>query len=147
MKVLSAASYAKKDMKGPVQIATLSLFLNIGLNTVLMQYLAHAGLALSTSIAATVSVLLLYIRMRRKHRVSFQKDWSVFGMRVALANIAMGVALYWLVQYVGDLSAFHFGLRGAFLVGFIITGVVVYAATLLLCGFRPRHVLKPIPVD
>lgn len=147
VKVLSVACYAKQDMKGPVQIATISLFLNIGMNAVLMQYLAHAGLALSTSIAATATGLLLYIRMKRKHQVSFQKDWRVFGPRVVFANLAMGGALYAIVQFVGDLAVFHAWMRAAYLFGFIVMGVVVYLLTLWITGFRVRHVLKPIVID
>jgi len=147
VKVLSVACYAKQDMKGPVQIATISLFLNVGLNAVLMQYLAHAGLALSTSVAATMTGLLLYIRMKRRHHVSFQKDWISFGPRVIVANIAMGAALYFVVQAVGDLSVMHSVFRAMYLTGYIVLGVIVYVMTLLVLGFRPRHVLKPIVIE
>lgn len=146
VKVLSVACYAKQDMKGPVQIATISLFLNIALNAVLMQYLAHAGLALSTTLSALATALLLYLRMKRKHQIQFQKDWAIFGARVMLANAAMGGVLYATITYVGDLSAFHALIRAAYLSGFILIGVLVYAGVLLALGFRPRHVLKPTTI-
>ncbi len=147
VKVLSVACYAKQDMKGPVQIATISLFLNIGLNAVLMQFLAHAGLALSTSISAVVTGLLLYIRIRRNHRVIFQKDWLIFGLQVSIANVVMGLVLYALVQVIGDLSVLHFLQRALYLCLLILAGIGSYALALWLLGFRPKHVLKPIALN
>lgn len=68
--------YAYKDTKTPVKISAVIVGVNIVLNIILMQFLAHAGLALSTSISALVQMIILLISMKRKIRISYMK---VFG--------------------------------------------------------------------
>lgn len=51
--------YANKDTKTPVKIAAYMVALNIVLNFILMQFIQHRGLALSTSITAMVNYLIL----------------------------------------------------------------------------------------
>ncbi len=144
IKVFAAACYARQDMKGPVKIATISLFFNVALNASLIGVMQHAGLALSTSLSATLTVILLYWRLHKYHNIRLQSDWGIYVIRVLLSNFSMGLVLYFSVQWVGDWSALSAGLRTAYLTAIILAGVVVYAGVLLITGFRPRDVIKPI---
>ncbi len=63
---LISAFYALEDTVTPVKIAVVSLVLNIILGLVLMQYLAHFGLALAASISSWVNVLLLGMALKLK---------------------------------------------------------------------------------
>jgi len=69
--------YAAKDTRTPVKIAAFICSLNNVLNFILMQFMQHRGLALSTSITAAVnySVLLWQIR-KRLPEVSFGGIWN-----------------------------------------------------------------------
>ncbi len=58
--------YANKDTRTPVKIAAWMVGLNISLNFVLMQFIQHRGLALSTSITALVNYLVLLYYLRKK---------------------------------------------------------------------------------
>lgn len=58
--------YASGDTRTPVKIAAGMVALNISLNFILMQFLAHRGLALSTSITALVNYLLLLHLIKKK---------------------------------------------------------------------------------
>ena len=58
--------YAHKDTKTPVKIAAAMVALNITLNFILMQFMAHRGLALSTSITAGVNYFILLYLIRKK---------------------------------------------------------------------------------
>ena len=64
--VVTPLFYAAKDTKTPVIIATFMVVLNIILNLILMQFLQHAGLALSTSITAAVQFIILLIMVKKK---------------------------------------------------------------------------------
>lgn len=57
--------YANKDTKTPVKIAAYMVGLNILLNFILMQFMQHRGLALSTSITAMVNYLILLKLIKR----------------------------------------------------------------------------------
>jgi putative peptidoglycan lipid II flippase len=57
--------YANKDTKTPVKIAAYMVLLNIILNFILMQFIQHRGLALSTSITAMVNYCVLIYLIRK----------------------------------------------------------------------------------
>lgn len=82
--------YAAGDTRTPVKIAGLMVTLNIVMNFILMQFLQHRGLALSTSITAIInySVLLWQIHKRIP-------EVRTSGMWLAIFNaMAICVVLY-----------------------------------------------------
>lgn len=58
--------YANKDTRTPMKIAAAMVALNISLNFVLMQFIQHRGLALSTSVTAMVNYIVLVTMIKRK---------------------------------------------------------------------------------
>lgn len=144
VKILAAACYARKDMKGPVKIATISLVASVVMNAILIQFMEHAGLALSTSLSALLTASLLYARLRKMHGLQLQQDWGVFSLRVIGANVVMAGILYTFTHWVGDWSGLSAGMRAGYLTLTVLAGMAGYASALLIMGVRPRHVLKPI---
>ena len=65
-RVLVPVFYAHGDTRTPVKISVVTAAVNIVLDVILMQFLAHAGLALGTSIAAAVQTTLLLVTMHRR---------------------------------------------------------------------------------
>ncbi len=61
--------YANKDTKTPVILASVMVAVNISLNYVLMQFLGHGGLALSTTITAIINTFTLIILIRKRYPV------------------------------------------------------------------------------
>ena len=66
--LLTQVYYSMRDMKTPVKCALVSVTTNIVLNLILIDGMQHKGLALSTSIAAGVNFLLLYLLLLRKYK-------------------------------------------------------------------------------
>lgn len=60
IKILVNAYYSMGDTRTPVKTAACSLVINIVLNVILMYPLKLGGLALATSVSATVNFLILY---------------------------------------------------------------------------------------
>jgi len=85
--------FANKDTRTPVKIAAVMVCLNITMNFVLMQFLQHRGLALSTSITAAVNycVLLWQIR-KRMPQVRFTGIW-INILKAALICLALGAGI------------------------------------------------------
>ena len=59
-KVLVSVYYSQKYIKSPVKYAVLCVSVNILLNIIWVRYFAHVGIALASSVAALLNVLLLW---------------------------------------------------------------------------------------
>ena len=140
-KVFASAFFAKQDIKTPVRISAIILLVNIILNSLLIGPLAHAGLALATSIASLINALLLFITIKHKHGFSLQAGWLMFGLRIILANSGL---VGFLIYYTPDLSnwlewsSLTKVVQLAFIVG---GGVAIYSGLLFCTGLRAKHVL------
>lgn len=64
--VLNKVLYSMKDTKTPMINGTIAVAVNIGLNVVLVRRFEYLGLAVATSISATVCTILLLIQMCKK---------------------------------------------------------------------------------
>lgn len=88
--------YANKDTKSPVKIAAVMVLINIILNFVLMQFMQHRGLALSTSITGMLNYITLLIIIRKKlPNVSFQGIAAQMS-KLLLINIALFIIFTWI---------------------------------------------------
>ena len=66
VRIVAATFFALKDTRTPMMMATISILANIALGIILMKPLAHAGLALATSLASTLNLALLVVALRKK---------------------------------------------------------------------------------
>jgi len=65
---ITRAYYSLHDMRSPMYFAAIGIVINIALNFILIGPLKHAGLALSSSIAAFCNTILLVVTFSRKYR-------------------------------------------------------------------------------
>ena len=136
IKVLASAYYARKDIQTPVRIAVVAMVTNIGLNMMLIKPLAHAGLALATSIAAYLNFGLLYVMLRRKGFYKPGLGWSRILSQCLVAN---GLMLAWLMIMHGshlEWFSWHGYQRCYHLMLLIGIAVIGYFASLWLVRFR-----------
>jgi len=119
IKVLSPAFYALDDAKTPMYISLASILVHVPASFGLMQLLSnvgvsperpngygHAGVALATSIVATVNfIALVYFMKRRIGRLNGRDIAAAFVRIVAAAAVMSAVAYgsyYLLTNYFGD---------------------------------------------
>jgi putative peptidoglycan lipid II flippase len=143
VKVLAAGFYAKQNLRTPVRIAVIAMVTNTILNILLIFPLAHAGIALSTSLAALVNAGCLFYFLRQRGFYHPREGWKLFILRLSAANLVLAIWL-WLVA--GHLSTWimqHTLWRVAHLSFLLVTAVVVYFAMLWLSGIRLHHLLMP----
>jgi len=93
---LTPLFYANKDTTTPVKIAGTMVLINICLNFVLMQFMAHRGLALSTSITSMLNFIVL-IRLIKKQLPSVRFNHIIPH---ALKTVGICVVLY-LIAFIG----------------------------------------------
>ena len=149
VKILLPGFYARGDTRTPVRCGVISVICAMGMNlgfvglAVLMDWSApHAGLALATSLGAFVNAGLLYRHLRAGAVYSPGAGWPGVFARVLLANLGMGLVLYWLAGPLTDWLDWHAPQRVAHLLGVVGAGAGVYFALLLALGMRPRHLLQ-----
>lgn len=82
--------FAMQDTLTPLKIGLLCIVLNVVLNLILVRYLAHGGLALATSLAATVKLVLLLLKLRRKFVFLEGRKTAVATLKIFIAALVMG---------------------------------------------------------
>lgn len=139
VKVLVSAFYARQNTKFPVKVALLAMLINVGLNFVLIGPLAHAGLALASSLSSIFNVLILLAALMRQRIYVPLIGWRHFGMRLVLANSGM-VAILWCVNVeINQWLEWDTLARAVYLLMIIVAAMVTYFATLWLSGLRGAH--------
>lgn len=96
VKVLAPAFYARQAPEVPMRIAVQALAANLVLNLLLIGPLAHAGLALATSLAAFLNAGLLLRELARSGLYRPEAGWWSHLLRVGLA-VAVLAGICWLV--------------------------------------------------
>ncbi len=94
IKILSTQFYAREDTATPVKIAIISATTNIILSIILIQYMAHVGIALATSIAATLQALILYTLSRKRGHADITRTTTVLLFRVIIVSLVMAAVIF-----------------------------------------------------
>jgi putative peptidoglycan lipid II flippase len=139
IKVLAPGYYSRQDTRTPVRIAVIAMASNMVLNIILVFPLAHAGLALATSLSATLNAVLLFRGLRKAEVYRPESGWPLLILRGVLASALMGVALLWGAGELQEWVTMARWERIQFLFGLILAAAAVYFSTLWLLGIRLRH--------
>tara|TARA_B100001971_G_C18263904_1_gene589833 strand:- start:1435 stop:3003 length:1569 start_codon:yes stop_codon:yes gene_type:complete len=127
VRIVVSTFYALQDTKTPVRMAVVSVIANIVLAVLLMGPLGHGGLALSTSLASMLNLVLL-IRALRVTLGSLELKNIKESVCKTLVSSAMMGAVVWAVSVYmirsGDetLSSLLVGLMGSIIIGFLFYG-------------------------
>lgn len=124
---ISRAYYAMQDTKTPMVNAAIGIVINIVLNIILSRYMGIAGLALATSIAGTVTAILIFLSFRKKIGPFGMKEVAVNVLKISTASAVMGVAAKMAYDYlVVVLESNMFALLSAIAVGAVVYFVIIY---------------------
>lgn len=143
-KVMATGFFAQQNTKTPFYYATVSVVVNVGVSIVLVQLLGpsgigHVGIAVATSAAAVVHILLLVFGLM--HRKALTLNWELGKVFVqsVVGCIVMVVILLWL------LPSEHVWADGSVLeritwLGFLIgSGMITYFGVCFAVGVRLHH--------
>ena len=138
IRVLVSGFTSRHDLQTPVRYGLWSMGVSLLLNVVLVFPLAHAGLALATSLGSIVNALLLLFKLHKEKIYRPMPGWGWFFARVLVASTLMFAALYYWVD-ANWWQAWGAGERVMQLVKWIVVGMLIYGGTLILSGLRFRH--------
>lgn len=136
VKVLASGFYARQDIKTPVKVGAWSMLVNSLLCAALIWPLAHAGLALSSTLAGYLNTGVLLVLLIRRGFYTPCAGWRKFIGQILIANLAVGLYLFAVrgtLSYWLDLPALH---RVAVLGGHVLLAIIIYFTCLLLAGVR-----------
>jgi len=147
IKILASAFYSRQNIRTPVKVAAVAMVLNLLLNLTLIFPLAHAGLALATSLASLFNALFLLRLLLKQDKYQPQENWWSFLWRIVVANAVMAVVILFLAGDYQHWFVWQISQRVMHLSMDIMVSVIVYFATLYLLGLRKRHFAPPISED
>ena len=144
IKIMASGFYSRQQIRTPVKIAAVALGVNMILNFILIRFLAHAGLALATAIAAGINACLLMLFLYRKKYYQPQTPWLPIIIRLLLASVVMIVFLEWYsvditrwLLWTGLQRVWHLSLL-------VILGMALYFVSLFVSGLRLHHLKPPV---
>jgi putative peptidoglycan lipid II flippase len=141
IKVMAPGFYARQDTRTPVRIGIIAMVANMALNILLIFPLAHAGLALATSISAGINAALLLLVLRRQGIYRAQKGWLQFLLQIISANILLGVFLWFSAGTPESWEQNDALQRSIHLAGLVFGSLIIYCLGLFATGIR-LHQLK-----
>ena len=139
--LITKVFYSLHDTKTAVYCSVASVVCNIILNLILVRVLAHAGLALATSIAQIINALLLYYTFKRKY-----PDITLLHSKKKLAIIAVFSAAAVAISYLCFmlLSDTIKCSQVVSLAGAVAAAGIVYLAELKTAKFEELSILKDL---
>lgn len=143
IKVLASAFFSRQDTATPVRIGVVAMLANVVFNLLLVFVLAHAGLALATSLAAYINAGMLYFYLRRQGHYHPQPGWLRYLSKLTAATVAMGILLLLLVPQPGAWFEWGLAQRAAQLAIWVTAGALSYFVVLYLLGVRPQQMTSP----
>lgn len=126
IKILVTCFYSMRDTITPVKVAGFSVALNIILNLILMWPLKIGGLALATSISATVNFFILFMLLSRRLKGLHEAHLLRSFAKILIATLILGIFLSILKIFLGQLGDISFLFKVSFILGSIILGIFVY---------------------
>ncbi|MGB9677450.1 MAG: lipid II flippase MurJ, partial [Candidatus Ratteibacteria bacterium] len=84
--VITRCFYAFNDTRTPVKVGIFSIATNFILDIILMKFLAHGGIALSTSLVGIINFFLLLYFFNKKHlKLNYKKILEIFVISIISA--------------------------------------------------------------
>lgn len=123
--VLTRGFYALQDVKTPLKITVVNVFLNLTLNMVLIWYMGVSGLAWSTGLCAIWQTFLLVRAMRRYVKLPLNDAVLGSWFKSAVLSMIMGLVLYPVVQ-MADLTAMNRLSSAGLLLFLVAVGAGIY---------------------
>lgn len=127
IKVLQPGFFARENTKSPMWMAGITVLVNVVFSLALFPFFGHVGIAVATSIAAWVNVVLLWVGLRGFVTLERENWRRLGGMVIASAVMALGL--------LGAKSLMGGWLDGGFWAKAFATGLLVgFGATIYGMG-------------
>ncbi len=93
IRIIVSALYSLQDTKAPMKAAIVALIVNVACSIVLMYPMKHGGLALATSIASAVNLIMLGIILKRRIGSYLNREFYRSLGKITAASLVMWGAI------------------------------------------------------
>jgi putative peptidoglycan lipid II flippase len=93
IRVIVSAFFSLQDTKSPMKAAIVALIVNVIFSVVLMFPLKHGGLALATSIASAVNVMMLYFVLKKRIGAILDREFYRSTFKIFVSSMVMWGAI------------------------------------------------------
>jgi len=136
VRALTPAFHARGNTATPVKVLGISILINIALKIALVGTMAHAGLALATSVGAWVNALLLAVLLAKGDMFAPDKRFVRMTLLAAAGTFAVLAIIVGLQPWAATLPSPVAALPGLLPVGVILTAAGVAYIAVIALGFR-----------
>ncbi|MBN1547039.1 MAG: murein biosynthesis integral membrane protein MurJ [Syntrophaceae bacterium] len=126
IRVIDAAFFALQDRKSPLKAAFVALLINIAMSVALMYPLKHGGLALATSIASAVNVLMLAIILWGRIGPFLDGEFFRSLLKILIASLIMGASIFMVGFFLPWNIDASLSDKTIYLIAAIGTGLIVF---------------------
>ncbi len=138
VKVLAPGFFSRQDTKTPVKFGIWCMVANMIFNLIFAIPYGYIGLAIATSLSATMNAGLLYYTLRKQGVFKISKLTRNFLLRIILASTCMGIAIVWFGAHI-NFNALALTEQIWHVAQTILLAVVTFAVVMLISGTRIRH--------
>ncbi|HSZ81200.1 MAG TPA: murein biosynthesis integral membrane protein MurJ [Polyangia bacterium] len=141
IKVVAPAFYALRRTRVPLIGSLLAVAANLAWNLATFRGLGHVGLALGTSIAATVNLAVLVFAYETQVKNLLTRDFFAGVVRILAASAAMGVVVWFLSGRLELIARTGLAVRLLKAIGPVVVGTVVYFFSARALGLEEAQTL------
>lgn len=124
--MLNKVYYSFQDTITPMINGIIAVVLNLIFNLILVQYMGHSGLALATSISATLTTLMLFLSLRKKIGQIGLMKYLICFIKTLAASLIMGLVVFLIYYKLGSLLPATKIIQIIILLISVLAGAIVY---------------------
>ena len=94
IKVLAPGYYARQDTKTPVKIGIVAMVSNMAFNLMLAPFFGYVGLAIATTMSATLNAWLLYRGLKQQGVYHLSTSTKFYIGKLVLSALVMAMVVY-----------------------------------------------------
>jgi len=139
VKVLAPGYYSRQDTRTPVKFGIIAMVSNMVLNIIFAIPLGYVGLAIATSLSATLNAGLLWFGLYKGGVYQVQKQSVAVLMRIIASGLVMAAALLYMTPNLVMWTGFSLLESAMQLLALIVAGVLIYLVSNFIFGLRLHH--------
>lgn len=136
IKILAPGYYARKDTKTPVKIGIKAMVANMAFNLMLAPFFGYVGLAIATTMSATLNAWLLYRGLKADDVFHLSSATKMFIAKLIISAGVMAAVVYQLSSDFEVWLVMSFTEQVLQLIVCISLGCISYFFMILLLGIR-----------
>lgn len=139
VKVLAPGYYARQDTRTPVKFGIIAMVSNMVLNFIFAIPFGYVGLAIATSLSATLNASMLWFGLYKQGVYQKQNETISVLIRIVISGLVMATAMLYLNPTLQEWATFSLFESAYKLFSLIALGVTSYFVFAVVIGLRLRH--------